>query len=176
MLFRSKVILSNGSESNHYFDCKRTTLDATGAWLIGDAVLNVIRENLDEWPVAVGGLNIGADPIIGSVMMRAHESGLSLNGFYVRQKAKQHGTKNLIENAPAPGSGVVIVEDVVTRGGSVLQAVDAAVAAGCRVLAVITVIDRLEGGTEAVKEKVDRYFPLFTLDDFIAEIEHGSNV
>ena len=170
-LIFGKVILSNGSESNHYFDCKRTTLHATGAWLIGDAVLRVIREKLQEWPVAVGGLNIGADPIIGSVMMRAHECGLSLDGFYVRQKAKQHGTKNLIENAPAPGSGVVIVEDVVTRGGSVLQAVDAAIAAGCRILAVITVIDRLEGGTEKVKEKVDSYFPLFTLDDFRSEID-----
>lgn len=103
--------------------------------------------------------------------MRARECGLNLDGFYVRQEAKGHGTKNLIENAPEPGSRVVIVDDVVTRGGSVLQAVDAAVAAGCHILAVITVVDRLQGGREKVKQKVDRYFPLFTLDDFRSEIE-----
>lgn len=103
--------------------------------------------------------------------MRARECGLNLDGFYVRQEPKKHGTKNLVENAPEHGSSVVIVDDVVTGGGSVLKAIDAARQRGCRILAVITLIDRLEGGGDRVRACVDRYFPLFTLDDFRSEIE-----
>jgi orotate phosphoribosyltransferase len=170
-LILGPTTLSNGSHSNHYFDCKRTTLNSTGAWLVGDAVLSVILEKLPEWPAAIGGLTHGADPIVGSVIMRARECGLNLDGFYVRKEPKQHGTKNLIENAPEPGSHVVIVDDVVTGGGSVLKAVDVAEQLGCHILAVIALIDRLEGGTDRVRERVERYFPLFTLDDFRFEIE-----
>src|ERR1035437_1780881 len=145
-LILGSITLSNGSKSDHYFDCKRTTLHSEGAWLVGDAVLRVIREDLGAWPDAIGGLTHGADPIISSAIVRARDCGLQLHGFYVRQEAKKHGTKNLVENAPEPGSRVVIVDDVVTGGGSVLKAVEAAEECGCHVLAVITLVDRLEGG------------------------------
>jgi len=170
-LILGPITLSNGTQSNHYFDCKRTTLNSTGAWLVGDVVLSVIRKELPLWPTAIGGLTHGADPIVGSVMMRARECGLRLDGFYVRKEAKKHGTKNLIENAPEPGSHVVIVDDVVTGGGSVLNAVEVAEQAGCHILAVIALIDRLEGGSDKVRDRVEHYFPLFTLDDFRFEIE-----
>ena len=159
------ITLSNGSSSNHYFDCKRVTLDADGADLVGDAVLKAIQ-SLPELPQAIGGLTHGADPIIGAVMMRAHEYGIRMNGFYVRQKPKQHGTKNRIENAPPSGTKVVIVDDVVTLGGSVLEAVNAAEDEGCTVLAVITIVDRLEGGGDKVAARVKKYIPLYTLNDF----------
>ena len=169
-LVLGKITLSNGSESNHYFDCKRTTLNSEGAQLVGEAVLQAMR-GLRSWPKAIGGLTHGADPIIGSVMMRARECGLILDGFYVRKEPKRHGTKNLIENTPEPGSEVVIVDDVVTGGGSVLQAIEAAQSAGCHISAVITLVDRLEGGGDKLRARVENYMPLFTLDDFRSEID-----
>jgi orotate phosphoribosyltransferase len=141
------------------------TLSSEGSDLVGDAVLDAIQ-NLPQMPTAIGGLTHGADPIISAVMMRARERGVSLDGFYVRQQPKNHGTKNLIENAPPPGTKVVIVDDVVTLGGSVLKAVDVAEREGCIVLAVITLVDRLEGGGDKIREKVKRYISLYTLEDF----------
>ena len=169
-LIFGRITLSNGSESNHYFDCKRTTLNSEGAWLVGDTVLQIMRR-LPSWPAAIGGLTHGADPIVSAVIMRARESGLSLDGFYVRKEPKKHGTKNRIENAPVPGSQVVIVDDVVTGGNSVLDAVAAAEEADCKVSAVIALVDRLEGGGERIRAHVANYIPVFTLDDFRAEID-----
>lgn len=170
-LILGPITLSNGSESNHYFDCKRTTLNAEGAVLVGDAVLDMMLEELHEWPKAIGGLTHGADPIISSVIVRARERNLYLDGFYVRSEAKKHGTKNLIENAPKRGSNIVIVDDVVTAGGSVMKAITAAEDAGCHILAVITLVDRLEGGGDTLRKRVDCYIPLFTLDDFRSQID-----
>lgn len=164
------ITLSNGSKSDHYFDCKRVTLTSEGASLIGDAFLDAILE-LPERPLAIGGLTHGADPIIGAVMMKANERGIRIDGFYVRKEPKNHGTKNLIENEPAPGSPVVIVDDVVTKGGSVLKAIEGAKAAGCRVIAAMTLVDRLEGGSDAVRKQVSNYVALYTLDDFRSDIE-----
>src|ERR1039458_8297598 len=158
------ITLSNGSQSDHYFDCKRTKLNPEGAWLAGAAVLRVIREELPEWPKAIGGLTHGADPIVSSVIMRARECGLHLDGFYVRQEPKKHGTRNLGEDCSEGGSGLVIVDDVVAGGGSVLKAIDAAMERGCNILAVITLVDRLEGGGDKLRARVDRDIPLFTLD------------
>ena len=167
------ITLSNGSESAYYFDCKRVTLTSEGAELVGNAVLDEILK-LPEWPKAIGGLTYGADPIACAVMMCARERGKRIDGFCVRKEAKQHGTRNVIENAPAPGSAVVIVDDVVTGGGSVLQAVVAAKQARCRILAVITIVDRLQGGADRIKAEVNRYLPLYTLNDFSSDIERLS--
>lgn len=164
-LILGAITLSHGGSSDHYFDCKRVTLSSEGSDLVGDAVLDVIQ-SLPEMPAAIGGLTHGADPIISAVMMRARERGLSLDGFYVRQQPKNHGTKNWIENAPPRGTKVVIVDDVVTLGGSVLKAVDRAEREGCIVLAVITLVDRLEGGGDKIREKVKQYISLYTLKDF----------
>jgi orotate phosphoribosyltransferase len=168
------ITLSNGSLSNHYFDCKKVTLSSEGAALAGEAVLDAILA-LPEPVKAIGGLTHGADPIIGAVMMCARARGLTIDGFYVRKEPKQHGTKSLVENAPPPGTNVVVVDDVVTAGGSVLKAIDGAKLAGCRVAAVITLVDRLEGGGDKIKEKVADYRPLFTLDDFRSDIETRSH-
>jgi len=169
-LILGQITLSSGTVSDHYFDCKRVTLNSEGASLVGEAVLNAIVK-LPETPQAIGGLTHGADPIISAVMMRARERGIHLDGFYVRKEPKNHGTKNYIENAPPRGSRVVVVDDVVTLGGSVLKAVDMVEREGCEVLAVITIVDRLEGGGEKIRARVRKYIPLYTLDDFRYELE-----
>jgi orotate phosphoribosyltransferase len=168
-LILGPITLSSGKVSNHYFDCRRVTLSSEGAELVGDAVLDVIH-SLPEKPLAIGGLTHGADPIIVAVMMRARHRGLPIDGFFVRKEAKAHGTKNLIENAPKPGTKVVIVDDVVTAGGSVLKAIEDAEHAGCEVVAAITIVDRKEGGGDKIRAKTTRYLPLFTLDDFRDEL------
>jgi len=86
-LILGPITLSSGKQSNHYFDCRRLTLNSVGADLVGDAVLDVIQE-LPEKPLAIGGLTHGADPIIVAVMMKARHRGLSIDGFFVRKEAK----------------------------------------------------------------------------------------
>ena len=167
-VIRGRITLSSGTVSEYYFDCKRVMLSSAGAPLVGEAVLDAIK-SLPEQPVAIGGLTHGADPIIGAAMMKAAEQGQHLDGFYIRKEPKKHGTQKLIENVPEPGTPVVIVDDVVTKGGSVVQAVDAAEGAGCRVVAVIVLVDRLEGGAGKIRARVPdaHYIPIFTLKNFL---------
>ena len=167
-VIRGRITLSSGVVSEYYFDCKRVMLSSEGAPLVGEAFLDAIK-GLPEQPVAIGGLTHGADPIVGAVMMKAAEGGLHLDGFYVRKEPKKHGTQRLIENVPPPGSAVVIVDDVVTKGGSIVQAIDGVESAGSRVIAVIVLVDRLEGGAEKIRARVPsaHYIPIFTLKDFL---------
>jgi orotate phosphoribosyltransferase len=104
--------LSTGRKSKFYFNCKPVTLSSDGASLVADGFLDELK-SLPESVTAVGGRTIGADPIVSAMMMRGPERGLRLEGFYVREKQKEHGTKELIANAPPPGTKVVIVDDVV---------------------------------------------------------------
>lgn len=167
-VIRGRITLSSGVVSEYYFDCKRVTLSSGGAQLVGEAVLDAIV-SLREQPAAIGGLTHGADPIIGSVMMKAADRGLHLDGFYIRKEPKKHGTQKSIENVPEAGTPVVIVDDVVTKGGSVIQAIDGAESAGCRVVGVIVLVDRLEGGTANIKQRVPNthYVSIFTIKDFL---------
>jgi orotate phosphoribosyltransferase len=164
-LLRQRVRLSSGKESNFYFDCKRVTLHPEGASLVADGMLDVI-DRLPEKPGAIGGKTMGADPILGAVMMRAWERGQRYESFYVRKEPKKHGTQQWIENPPASGTAVVIVEDVVTSGASALDAVDRAEAIGCRVLAVIGVVDREEGGAEAIRKRCPHFSALLRFSEF----------
>jgi orotate phosphoribosyltransferase len=167
-VIRGRITLSSGAVSDYYFDCKRVMLSAEGAPLVGEVVLDAIK-GLREQAFAIGGLTHGADPIIGAAMMKAAESGLHLDGFYIRKEPKKHGTQRLIENAPASGTPVVIVDDVVTKGGSVVKAIDGAESAGCRVVGVIVLVDRLEGGAEKIRARAPEaeYMPIFTFKDFL---------
>ena len=164
---RGRITLSSGAVSEYYFDCKRVMLSSEGAPLVGGAFLKAI-ESLPERPEAIGGLTHGADPIVGAAMMSAAAAGLKLDGFYIRKEPKQHGTQKLVENPPAPGTAVVIVDDVVTKGGSVVKAIEGAESVGCRVVGVIVLIDRLEGGAGKIKARAPNapYIPLYTLQDF----------
>jgi len=163
---RKKVTLSTGRVSDFYLDCKLVTLSSDGASLIADAFLDKL-DLLPEPVTAVGGRTIGADPIVVAIMMRARERGRQLAGFYVRDKQKTHGTMELIANAPASGAKVVIVDDVVTAGKSVIEAIDAAQAAGCIVVGVIVLVDRQEESGEAnIRARVPNYFAVYTRADF----------
>jgi orotate phosphoribosyltransferase len=164
-LIRGRITLSSGQESNYYFDCKTTTLDPAGASLVAGEFLRLIDE-LPRKPDAIGGLTLGADPIVGAVMMRAFERGQRLHGFYVRKDPKEHGTKKMIENAPSPGSKVVIVDDVVTKGKSVILAINEIEKHGCEVVAVICLLDRQEGGAESIRRRCQQYYSLYTTADF----------
>jgi orotate phosphoribosyltransferase len=160
------VTLSTGRLSNFYFDCKPVTLSQEGASLVADAFLAKLML-LPEPVEAVGGRTLGADPIVMAIMMRARQREEALDGFFVREKKKTHGTQELIANAPPPGTPVAIVDDVVTTGRSVIEAIDAAQAAGCRVVGVIVLLDRQEeGGEENIRKRVQHYFPVYTRQDF----------
>jgi orotate phosphoribosyltransferase len=157
-LMFGEFTLASGKKSNFYFDSKLTTLLPDGAWLTAREVLRSIRENGIEAD-AIGGLTLGADPIVCPVAALSHTEGPALRAFIVRKEAKEHGTGRRIEGKLAPGSRVIIVDDVVTTAGSTLKAIDAAEAEGHTVVAVICLVDREEGG--AAKLAAYPFFPLF---------------
>ncbi len=135
--------LSSGKKSDFYVDCRKVTLHPQGAKLIGKLVLDNIKGLKID---AVGGLTLGADPIIGAVITLG-----DIPGFIVRKKAKEHGTGQKIEGLIEKGWNVLIVEDVATTGASAMQAIEAAEAVGAKVIKVISVVDREEGAAEALK-------------------------
>ncbi len=137
--------LRSGRKSPFYFDSKRTTLSAEGAYLTAVEFLYEIEDRRIE-AAAIGGLTLGADPIVCSVAALSHLAGRSLGAFIVRKEAKEHGTGNRIEGPLPPGSRVIVVDDVVTTGGATLSAVEAVEQAGHRVAAIICLVDREEGG------------------------------
>jgi orotate phosphoribosyltransferase len=155
--------LASGKKSKYYLDCRKITLDSAGANLIADGMLELLGGQL---PDAVGGMAIGADPITGALITVAGRSGWRLKGFIVRKEAKQHGTGRDVEGPVAPGESAVIVEDVVTTGGSSLAAIDKAVGFGLSVRGVLAIIDRLEGGRETLAAKGYSLQTLLTIRDF----------
>lgn len=167
---RRKVTLASGRESDFYVDCKRTSLTAEGHWLIGRLLLDRILRH-DPQVTAVGGLTLGADPIASAVSMASWLAARPLHGFLVRKEVKGHGTGRWIEGpALQPGSRVAIVEDVVTTGGSGLKACEKAEGAGLVVSGVFALVDRLEGGREAVEARGYRLESLFDRGDFLEEV------
>lgn len=160
--------LASGRSSHYYIDGRKVTLAAEGVRLIARGVLRTLREHPEV--VAVGGLTMGADPIVGASLAVAPELGRStLRGFLVRKQAKGHGTGNLVEGPLEPGSTVAIVDDVATTGGSSLQAVDAVEAMGCKVAVVIAVLDRLEGAAENFAARGLVFKSLLTIRDLGVE-------
>ena len=157
--------LASGRKSNYYINGKMTTLDARGAYLVGRTFLAMLA---DDVPDAVGGLTLGADPIVGAMIALAGLEDLPLRGFIVRKEAKGHGTQSLIEGSLKQGERVVIVEDVVTTGGSSMQAIAAVKAIGCDVRKVLAVVDREEGGREALKGQGYPLEAVFTARELMA--------
>jgi orotate phosphoribosyltransferase len=155
--------LASGKKASFYLDCRQVTLDSTGANLIAHGMLELMGDPL---PDAVGGMAIGADPITGAVITVAGQQGRPLRGFIVRKEAKAHGKGRDVEGPVRKGDRVVIVEDVVTTGGSSLLAIEKAEAAGLQVLGVLAIIDRLEGGAEAFAARGYSLQTLLTIRDF----------
>ncbi len=140
--------LASGKKASFYLDCRKVTLHPKGANQIGAGMLELLASDM---PSAVGGMAIGADPITASTITLAGQREMSLLGFIVRKEAKGHGTGRQVEGPVQPDMEVVIVEDVVTSGGSALKAVDAARDFGLKVNRILAVVDRLEGGRETVE-------------------------
>ncbi len=155
--------LASGRRASYYLDGKQVTLDSAGARLIAEGILELLGEPL---PQAVGGMAIGADPITAAVVTMAGVRGLPLKGFLVRKESKGHGTNRYVEGPVSAGDEVVIVEDVVTTGGSSLAAIERVEALGLRVKRVIAIIDRLEGGAQAFAQRGYRLESLLTIRDF----------
>lgn len=142
-------VLASGERSSYYIDGRLTTMSGEGQWLIGRLGLATLRDA--GWsPRAVGGLTLGADPVAYAMAHAAADGGAALDAFTVRKQPKDHGTGRRIEGPLEPGSDVVVVEDVVTTGSSALRAVEAVQAEGCRVVGVLCVVDRGQGGRERI--------------------------
>jgi len=156
--------LASGKKATFYLDCRQVTLDSVGAKLIGEGILELLQH--DTMPQAVGGMVIGADPITAAVITVAAYQNIPLKGFMVRKQSKGHGTNQYVEGPITAGDRVVIVEDVVTTGGSSLEAIERVEALGVTVEGVIAIIDRLEGGREAFEAKGYSFRSLFTVRDF----------
>ncbi len=141
--------LASGQHSSYYIDARKTTMSARGLLLIGRLGLAAVREQ--GWmPRAVGGLTMGADPVAYAIARASADSPPEIDAFSVRKAAKQHGTGRRIEGGFSPGDKVVVVEDVITTGGSALEAIAAIREQGGEVLGVLAVVDREQGGTEAL--------------------------
>ncbi|HEY4309692.1 MAG TPA: orotate phosphoribosyltransferase [Pirellulales bacterium] len=168
-LIRAKALkfgdftLASGKKASFYLDTKQVTLDSAGARLVGSGILDML---VGRMPKAVGGMSIGADPITASIITLAGIRSLPLLGFMVRKEPKGHGTNRYIEGPVQPGDEVVIVEDVVTTGGSSLLAIDRAIEFGMHVQRVIAIVDRLEGGREAFAARGIAMDTLLTIRDF----------
>jgi orotate phosphoribosyltransferase len=161
-----EVILTSGKSSNFYIDCKQAVLTAEGHFLVGTLINDALAQLCPEVR-AVGGLTMGADPIASAVATMSFARDRPIDAFYVRKEPKGHGTQKWLEGDKTvkPGTPVAIVEDVCTTGSSTLKAIERARMHGLEVKRVFTLVDREEGGREAVEKEVP-LTALFTQSDF----------
>ena len=155
--------LASGKKSKYYLDGKQITLHAQGLRLVCEGLLDLLKDVPCD---AFGGLTIGADPIVGGVLTVAAEQNQSLVGFLVRKEPKGHGTQKYIEGPLEPGMKVVVIDDVVTTGGSSLLAVDRAVEFGCEVVMVVGIVDRMDGGAANFAARKIPFRSLLSIEDF----------
>lgn len=156
------VVLSSGRKSDYYMDCKRVTLSPEGAYLTGKLMLEMIGPEVN----AVAGLTLGADPIVSSVSILSHLDNRGLAGLIVRKEPKKHGTMSYVEGPALPKDAkVAVVEDVVTSGASLIRAMDRIEAAGYRPVQALAILDRQEGGRQAIKERGFDLQALFNRED-----------
>lgn len=164
---RKRVVLASGKESDFFIDCKQTVLTAEGHVLVGELMLDA----LSQLPAcdAVAGVELGGCPLASAVALTSFLRGAPKDAVYVRKEAKDHGSRRLVEGDTKlpPGASLVILEDVTTTGGSTLKAVENLRAAGYKVAGVVTLVDRLEGGREAIEAAGLPLIAIYTRTDFI---------
>jgi orotate phosphoribosyltransferase len=154
--------LASGRSSDHYVNCKPVSLSGVGLALLGSLLLDPVEPDA----VAVAGLTLGADPLVSAVALQAALAGRNLDALIVRKEAKGHGTGAWLEGPlPAAGSRITVLEDVVTSGGSALKAVDQLRQAGYKVERVVAIVDRQEGGAEALRAAGLELRSLFLLEE-----------
>jgi orotate phosphoribosyltransferase len=161
---RPVFTLASGRTSPYYIDCKKVTLDPYGAYLVGSLIFDRIKALK---PQGIGGLTLGADPIAQAVSLVSHLRRQPVPAFIVRKEPKGHGTAGWIEGGLPERSRVVVVDDVITTGGSTLKAIEKLKAHGCEILKVMAVVDRREGGTEAIAALGLPFEALFTINDLL---------
>jgi orotate phosphoribosyltransferase len=163
--------LSSGQASKYYIDVKQVSLDPEGAWLIGTLLFNLLPKDT----VAIGGLTMGADPLATAVSMVSYLKEKPMNAFLVRKEPKGYGKNAQVESPPIPeGSGVIILEDVVTTGGSALKAVDAVRNMGWKVLGILAVVDREQGGEELYHAANIPFRALFSISEIQGSTSENS--
>lgn len=159
-------LLASGRRSDYYFDCRVTALHAEGSELIGNLFFEAVSEIIASGtPVkGVGGMTMGADPLVSATTVVSSQKGQPLNGLLVRKESKGHGTNQFVEGLAnfEAGDPVVVLEDVVTTGGSLLKACQRIESAGLKIVAVCCILDREEGGREKLKEAGYEFKALFT--------------
>jgi orotate phosphoribosyltransferase len=160
--------LTSGKTSDFYIDGKQTTLSAEGAYLCGKLLFKLIKESANKIK-AVGGMTLGADPIVTAVSIASFLEHSPIPAFIVRKEAKGHGTGNYIEGLGnmEPGCSVALVEDVVTTGGTLLKVIERVEAEGFKVGLIVTIVDRQEGGAETLANAGYPLQALFTRNDLI---------
>jgi orotate phosphoribosyltransferase len=154
------IILSSGKKSSYYIDAKMTSLDRDGVVLCAKLFSSQLKD-ID----CIGGPTLGADPFLGAILYECWRNKKPISGFIVRKKSKSHGTQKLIEGPIKKGLRVAILEDVITTGGSVYQAIQTVEGYGAHVVKVLTLVDREEGGVEFLKEKGYPVEPIFKKSD-----------
>jgi len=165
---RGDFVLASGKRSNVYVDARVTTLRAEAMPLIGRTIIAAMQEN--GWKCdLVGGLTMGADPVVSAVSRESLEYGLKIDGFLIRKEAKGHGTGRFIEGLDDDSAGerALIVEDTCTTGGSAIKAIERAREAGLEPLAAICLVDREEGGREAIEQTGCGFASIFTMGELL---------
>ncbi len=166
---KKRVVLASGTERDFFIDCKQTVLTAEGHALVGvllyDALSKLPRHE------AVAGVELGGCPLASAVSLVSFQGGAPLDAVYVRKDVKDHGSRRMLEGDTrlAKGAWIAILEDVVTTGGSTLKAAAKLIDAGYAIAGVIALVDRLEGGREAIEAAGHRLVALYTRRDFIPE-------
>jgi orotate phosphoribosyltransferase len=161
-----EVTLSSGRISNYYIDCKRVTLTSEGGYLTAKIMLDMIKPDVS----ATGGLTLGADPIVSSIVVLSHLERRNLSGLIVRKEPKKHGTMSFIEGPILEkGAHIAVVEDVVTTGSSILRAIERIEAAGYVPVQALSILDRLEGGRQNLEGRGFKLESIFTKKDLKIE-------
>ena len=151
--------LASGRMSDFYVDCRKVTHNAEGKYLIGNMIFNLLQGLSVQ---AIGGLTMGADPIAAAVAYTAFLNKRAINSFVIRKERKEHGLKKLVEGDVQSGDRVVIVDDVITTGGSTIRAIEAARDEGLEVVKAVVLVDREEGGREEIIKYISSVEALFT--------------
>lgn len=166
--------LASGKMSNYYFNCKPTTLSPEGMFLIGNLLYDLIKGRRSRKIDAVGGLTLGADPIADAIAYTSFLKNDPLEAFVVRKTPKKHGTMLWIEGSVNEGDKVIIVEDVITTGGSSKEAITRARECGLKVMGVVVLIDRQEGGREEIEAMDLPYKALLTKEEIFRAYKKGT--
>lgn len=161
-------VLASGKRASYYLDCRKLTLDGEAANLIADGILDAVSNDL---PDCVGGMAIGADPISAAVIVRGWQRQMPMKGFIVRKEPKQHGTGQQVEGPVKPDMRALIVEDVITTGGSSLKAIEHARDFGLIVDRLITIVDRGDNSQEVFAKVGIQFLSLFHVNELVASAQ-----